>query len=91
MRIKDGKGKTTERIYMISATVLTLGLLIYAVWLVNNLVKKSHDAFSFSGAGGSNVPTFDFAKYEKLMGPIDPVATTTPATTTPTSATTTKQ
>ena len=84
MRIKDGRGKTTERIYMISATVLTLGLLIYAVWLVNDLVKKSHDAFSFSGVGGGNVPTFDFAKYEQLMGPINP-ASTTPATTTATS------
>lgn len=70
MRIKDGKGKITERIFLISASVLTIALLVYVVWLVRHMVQKSEAVFSIENSTASNVPTFNFAKYEKLFGPI---------------------
>ncbi len=69
MRIKDGKGKTAERVFLISASVLTLALLFYVVWLIRTLVTKSDLVFSVDTKVGVGVKAFDFAGYEKLMGP----------------------
>lgn len=77
MRIKDGKGKTTERIYVISASVLTLALISYLIFLVSSLVKKSNAVFSITGSNTAAVQTFDFEKYYQLTGTSSSTASST--------------
>ncbi len=69
MRIKDGKGKKVELVFLISAGVLTLALIAYVLWLVQTLVVKSNSVFAIDLKSTEGVPTFDFAGYEKLLGP----------------------
>jgi hypothetical protein len=75
MRIKDGKGKKAELVFLISAGILTLALIAYVLWLVQTLVVKSNSVFKIDLKSSEGVPTFDFAGYEKLLGPIPPAAT----------------
>ena len=69
MRIKDGKGKKTELVFLITAGVLTLALIVYLVWLVQVLVAKSDEVFTVS-ARNPKIPVFNFEKYEKIVAPL---------------------
>ncbi len=88
MRIKDGKGKTTELVFLITASVLTVALILYVLWLIRTLVAKSDKVFTIDTNASAGAPAFDFAAYEKLMGPIAPATVVVPTTT---AATTTKK
>ncbi len=67
MRIKDGKGKKTEMIFLIIAATLTVFLLAYLVWLVQHLVQKANIVFSINLQDTSSIPTFHFKKYDELF------------------------
>lgn len=67
MRIKDGKGKKTELIFLIIASTLTIFLLAYLIWLVRHLVQKANNVFSINIQDTSSIPTFHFKKYDELF------------------------
>jgi len=68
-------------IFLIIASVLTALLLFYLVWLIKHLVNRADAVFDLGGKSGQEVPTFDFARYEKLFGPITPDPSTASSTT----------
>lgn len=79
MRIKDGKGKKTELVFLITAGVFTLALIIYLVWLVQVLVAKSDEVFTVS-ARNPKIPVFNFDKYDRVVSPLigtSPIASST--------------
>jgi len=86
MRIKDGKGKTIETVFLVTAAVLTIALLTYLIWLIRHLVNRADNVFDFSGNASVSAPAFNFAKYEELVGPIE-TTTVDNATTTSVSST----
>lgn len=86
MRVKDGKGKKTELTFLIIATVLTIVLLAYLIWLVRHLVQKANTVFSINLQDTSSIPTFNFKKYDELFGVAgQAVSSSTPASSSPSS------
>jgi len=67
MRIKDGRGKKIELIFLIIATTLTIFLLAYLIWLVQHLVEKADAVFSLGVKDSTAIPTYNFAKYEEIF------------------------
>lgn len=66
MRIKSGINKKRDIMYVVAAIILTLLLSAYLFWLVKGLADKANDALS-ANSNKSNIPTFDFERYDKLM------------------------
>jgi hypothetical protein len=89
MRIKDGKGKKTELIFLIIAATLTVFLLAYLMWLVQHLVQKANNVFSITVQDTSGIPTFHFKRYDELFKTASSTPVKTPNA--PVTASTTKQ
>lgn len=78
MRLKDTKGKTIERVFILAASVLTLAVLVYLIFLVRSIAGKADRVFDITERESSRVVGFDFARYNRIMGII---ASSTPSST----------
>lgn len=89
MRLKGESNQHKDILYLVIAIVLAAGLIAYLFWFLHDLVAKTNSVFS-PPEQTLKPPTFDFARYDKLMQKISNTSTTAPAapavTTTPASS-----
>lgn len=82
MRIKDGKGQKKEVLYVAAASVLTVLLLAYLIYLTSHLVQTSQEVFSTDQGTTPAIPGFNFKKYDQVVGGILGVSSTQAGTST---------
>ena len=67
MRLKNEMNQKKDLVYLIIAVVLTVLLAVYLLWFVYTLAQKANTVFT-SAPTDIQVTTFDFERYERIIG-----------------------
>ena len=65
-------GQIKEMMYIIGASVITLGIIIYLFYLVRLLSNKADEAFGRPPQSTIGSLRFDFDRYNQVMAKINP-------------------
>ena len=77
MILKSGINKKKDIIFVSVAVLLTLLLALYLFRVVKSLADRANSAFS-AEPSAQKIPTFDFARYNKIMSKAFPSTSTVP-------------